>query len=249
MFNDLLKMYKDNEFSFNEYCKDCYDNEKSNYKGSTISNTLMPFVISDKVVNCKVCFVGKIAHGEEIGEGIESPYDDGVTLESFTNIQRHLYFKGKSQVFIMTRKIMKEVFEDIELGYKNTIITNMVKCNNGSIRDTCSSRMKDNCINKNGIIWKEIELFKPTKVIFYTNYDYDIYIDKYRPPNYFKHIDLHDKTNKIRIGNINMPYWDRMFYDKSNNNLISFLRVGHPQGKNAIDFVKNISEWIIKTTT
>jgi hypothetical protein len=46
-----------------------------------------------------------------------------------------------------------------------------------------------------------------------------------------------------------MPYWDRMFYDKSNNNLISFLRVGHPQGKNAIDFVKNISEWIIKTTT
>jgi hypothetical protein len=218
--NKILQMMIAEKVGSNANCVQCRDSEEF------LTHALSPWVICNKEKSSQsILFVGKIARGDYLGEEISD------ALENVVPFGTDFIKKSSWAYWAYTRAIIESVYGDLETGLKYISFSNMVKCNNESTPDTSSHAAKDQCIRKNQFIWKEIEILKPRLVIFYTNTDYDEFIDEFAPSYSTRHIDHTSRTNLVQIGAKSMPWWNRSFFDSHNSSVLTFIRVGHPERK------------------
>jgi hypothetical protein len=115
------------------------------------------------------------------------------------------------------------------------------------MNDSTPYNAKVCCIDENKFIWKEVDIIKPRRIIFYTHYYYDDFIERFRPQYQLRFKDLTDRQFRISVGGKTSLYWHRDFFDANENIICSFLRVSHPMMKNREDFIEAIVDWLRQT--
>jgi hypothetical protein len=245
MKNKIFQMYKNISIGKNDICTEC------NAIGEK-EKPLSFYFVGDKFEKGEdtVLFVGKTAVG---GADFEEEYKGDFKNELFTDATKfgeasldlnEPYATGRP-FYNYTHCIIEKYYGSYEKGKSFVALTNIVKCNNTSTNDATSKKVKELCINKLGVIWKEIELISPKRVVFFTHDKYDDYIDAFISKNSNKYEELADKN--IKIGNKNTPWWHRRYYDKENERIYDFLRLGHPQMMDKSDYVNAVVGWLNET--
>ena len=237
MKQSIIDKHLYDEIGRNEICLHCKD------KNDMFTNPLTPYIISDKLSEEKdrVMFIGKVAIGDSFGTLINEMLEDVTEFgEEFLETSSRAYYS-------YTKEIVEEYYGGFDKAFKHITFSNMIKCNNETVNDTTPYDAKICCIDKNKFIWKEVDIIKPRRIIFYTHYYYDDFIEKFRPQNCLFIKDITSKENRIEIGNKTSLYWHREFYDHSNNLICSYLRTSHPMMKNREDFVSSIIAWLRST--
>ncbi len=240
MKESIFDLYNGMNLGNCDICKEC---KSANNYG--LFNPVSIWTIGENFHNSndKILFVGKTARGgdEDIGPLINNSFIDATDFgdEALDSISWPYYS--------YTKEIIKRYFGTYEEGKKNIAFTNLIKCNNGTTQDTTIWETKLNCLDKLGVVWKEIEILRPKRIVFYSHKDYDYFIDKMRPSFTSECIDITDKEHYIPIGMKYSYWWHRDFLGPQGQILLSFLRLSHPERKKKEDYVKNVVQWLTKT--
>lgn len=91
---------------------------------------------------------------------------------------------------------------------------------------------------------RELEILRPARLIFYTWWDYDEYID-----DLSLGAEKHDNTDADAtraVGRKQIPWWHRTFRSDGRTQA-QFLRTAHPERKKRDDFVKAVVDWVTET--
>jgi|LakMenEpi03Aug12_release.lakeMendotaPanAssembly.Ray.scaffolds.fasta_scaffold615313_1 uracil-DNA glycosylase len=237
MFQDIYNRFKLEKIGENEFCTKC------RLETDICTTPLSPYLISDNFTNPneRIMFVGKTARGCDFGNETDSFYEN--VLEFGNDFIRN----NSWSFFSYTREIILRYFKDLEEGLKKSSYSNLMKCNNESTQDTTQNLSKELCLNSNKFIWKEINIIKPKRIIFYSHYYYDSFIDNFKPENCCKIIDKTSQENTVPIGQKFAYHWHREFYDKEGKFICAFLRTSHPERLNKNDFVNNVLKFLIET--
>lgn len=236
MKEELFKLYTEIKLGQNEICQSCIANEdyltrplSYYYAGKEFNN-----------LNDTVLFVGKTAIGGDDFPLTNSLFSDATNFGELSLDLKEEYATRRA-FYSYTNEIVKRYYGSYEIGKKFVALTNIIKCNSTSTQDETSYNVKAHCIDKLGIIWKEIEILKPKRVIFYTARHYDDFIDKYQPQNCSEVIEVVDNYEEC--------WWHRKFLDINQNTICDFLRVYHPERKTKEDYVSKIVTWLNQTKT
>lgn len=231
----IIQTFHDCGMGSNAVCQSCRS------ESGVTTNALGPWLIAESPSEQQsVLFVGKVARGDCLGEEV------GENLEDVRAFGRDFIRTSSWHYWSYTREIIEEVYGSLDAGFRCVSFTNIVKCNNESTPDTTHPAAKRRCISENRFIWHEVELLRPQRIIFYTNCDYDDFIDEFMPTYASKWRDNSDLS--VDVGQKTMPWWDRSFFDNDDKEVLRFLRIGHPERKNKEDFVQLVSQWISSTT-
>lgn len=238
-------MYQNISIGKNEICKKCNaENE--------MEIPLSFYFAGDKFEKGEdtILFVGKTAVG---GANFEKEYQGDFKNDLFTDATK---FGEKSLDLIepystsrpfynYTYHLIENYYGTYEKGKSYVALTNIVKCNNTTTNDTTFYHIKDFCINKLGVIWKEIQILSPKRVVFFTHEYYDDFIDAFIPENCVTVEEVSDK--RIVIGNKTTPWWHRRFLDEKNERICDFLRLGHPQMMDKLAYINAVVKWLNET--
>jgi len=235
MINSIFNMYYEQQLGKNKICLDCKKIESE--KNDFFSDPISIWHVGDKFEDekNKILFIGKTARGKDI-EGV---LRNGI--RDVTELANKLY-KSSWAYWSYTREIVTQIFGDADNGWNNIAFTNAIKCNNSKTIDKTTIKMKDSCIRDLEILWREIEILKPNKIIFYTSWGLDDYIENYRIGVKYK--DITTRGHKIVVGKKTIPWWERRFYDEDGQEIMRFLRTAHPERKKKIDFVNAVVGFI-----
>lgn len=233
LIDQIFESYNEIKVGQNVICKKCIETNNKSFFSKPISVWKVGSEYKNQLN--KILFVGKVHRGSNLG-----PMVNGL-FQNATKIGNNLLIHNSWAYWGYTREIIKEVYGDIKTGKEKIAFTNLVKCNNSHTVDETIEFTKDSCLSKLKVVWKEIEILKPDKIIFYTNTDYDNYISNYKPSDNF--VDIENRYKKIKIGAKQMPYWNRVFFDDKGEVITEFLRVGHPERLKKDEFVSKISSW------
>lgn len=239
MKREVFKLYNEINVGQNEICRKC--NESNNSK--LFSKPISIWKIGEDFKNetNKILFVGKVHRGN-----IEYEATINDLFKDSTKKGDYLLKNSRWAYWSYTREIIKNIYGSFEKGKEKIAFTNLIKCNKSLTEDKTTEFTKKSCLSDLKVVWREIEILKPTKIIFYTNTDYDNFLLDYKPTEFFK--DLTNKQNKKKIGAKFMPWWNRVFFDQNGDVLSEFLRIGHPERLKKDDFVNKVSNWARNST-
>ncbi len=237
MKEQIFKMYKEISIGKNEICNECKKHDSKLNSPVSIYHVGEEF---DKS-NDTILFVGKTAVGGD-GEFSGLPFDEDKLFIDATKFGEKSLDgnEHKSPFYSYTKEIIEKYYGSYENGKKYIAFSNMVKCNNGTTEDTTEYQVQEHCVNKLRVIWKEVEILYPKRIIFYTHTTYDYFIEKYFKESNLENI-IDFKTSPIG------PQWHGRCTDKNNNIICEFLRLGHPQGKIKDEFVNVVVRWLQST--
>jgi len=170
------------------------------------------------------------------------------------------YFFGEALKRYQYWRIIKEISlatyskEDESIDFLDHIfITNLVKCNvydkNVGYKNITKYDFFANCMD---VFEKEIEIAKPSHIIFFTNDGYDKLINNlcfgYGKNNHYDISDWNKRKTitKRDLRNKTVYWWHRRF-PKSGKPQMHFLRTRHPQGAPK-EFKEEIINWIQETS-
>jgi len=234
MKQELFKLYTDIKLGQNEICHSCISNEDSLTRP-------LSYYYADKEFNNfddTVLFVGKTAIGGDDFPLTNLLFSDATNFGELSLDLKEEYATRRA-FYSYTNEIIKRYYGSYEVGKKFIALTNIVKCNNTSTKDETSLNMKTHCIDKLQVIWKEIEILNPKRVIFYTARHYDDFIRKFKPTGCIKIVDI--------IDNYCDCWWHRKFLDNKGNIIFDFLRIYHPERKPKEDYVAKVVKWLKET--
>ena len=177
--------------------------------------------------------------------GEDDPFSDATKFGEASLDLKEADAKRRS-FYHYTHAIIEKYYGAYENGKNYVALTNIVKCNNTTTNDTTPYEVKVYCINELRVIWKEIELLSPKRVVFYSHISYYNFIDEYLPKNCVK-VDIFQKENRTKIGKKFMPWWHRRFLDENNKRICDFLILGHPQRLCKLDYVDAVVKWLNET--
>lgn len=235
MKNEIFKMYNQIAIGKNDICLKCKINEDltlplsiyhASENFSNLSNTVM--------------FVGKNAVGSPGKISEDSLFMDATDFgkESIDLLEE---YATRRAFYSYSHEIIKRHFGSYDMGKDYVALSNIIKCNNKSTQDATSYNMKNNCINDLGVIWKEVEILNPKRIIFYTARHYDEFIKNYEPKGYTEIIDVVD---------VDAECWmHRKYLDNNGIVIREILRTYHPERKNKEIFVNKICKWLEETKT
>ncbi len=234
MKEEVFEIYKQISIGKNDICLNCRSKE------SKLTNPLSMYHIGKNFSNSKntILFVGKNAYGEP-GEIVENFLFLDSTDFGRDSLELKEEYSSRRAFYSYTNEIIKRHFGSYDNGENSVALTNIVKCNNQSIQDTTTFNTKKSCINDLGVIWKEIEVLKPKRIIFYTGRHYDEFIKNYKPKDCFEIIDIVDNHNEC--------WFHRKYLNQSGIIICDILRTFHPQRKNKEHFVNKICNWLNDT--
>ncbi|QQS55165.1 MAG: hypothetical protein IPM89_04945 [Candidatus Competibacteraceae bacterium] len=242
MTQSIFKMYSTLELGKNKICQEC---KKENTNG--FSKPISVWHVGDKFHdnNYKVLFVGKVARGELYPN--VNDYERHGIIDA-TAFGKDSLSNPFSAFWNYTREISVRLFGQKD-AIDNIAMTNLIKCNNamddegrnsdGTTSDYTTVLMKNNCLKKIGVFWKEIDVLMPKNIVVYSHYEYDDYL---RHPNSVQ--TQKEVTNQPRtIGQKKMRWWDRELV-MHDGRTVRLLVVSHPQYLLKDDFVNKIVSWI-----
>jgi hypothetical protein len=111
----------------------------------------------------------------------------------------------------------------------------------GTTNDYTTELMKENCLNRIGVFWKEIKILMPKNIVIYAHYDYD----KYLSPIDIQTREITGKEHKLPVGKKQTRWWDRELI-MQNGRIVRLLVVSHPTRLAKEDYVNKIVSWIKK---
>jgi hypothetical protein len=170
-------MYQDTLMGKNEICQKCKSTSES--KGRPLINGPLPIYHVGKnfdKIEKRLLLVGALAYGwdKEIkeAESLKSSEEDRFIKyhEVLHKRFREIWNNEESRYFKIIKKCCDRIFGNEENAFNNIAITNLVRCNTGSIRDLNFQNSRWSCIslNQNGFLAKEIEILKPTHVAIFS---------------------------------------------------------------------------------
>ena len=230
---EVFNLYRKLNLKHNDICVSCIAGCANN--GIRLSNPASIWQVGTNYHKAKIrlLFVGKIARrGNNLGKLVSNNFIDA------TEKANELYYDESWAYWSYTKAIASRIFKDNP--WENIAFTNCIKCDDSSTQDNSNAIQKENCLKNLGVLWKEIEILKPHNIVFYTHWDFDYYIEEFRPLKNFT--DKTDKNFTVNIGQKTMPWWERTYYNE--NDTVKILRVGHPERKKKVDFVDKITNWI-----
>lgn len=234
---ELLEMYDEMFIEDCDVCRRCREiTDSNNGSNQKLSRPVSVWFVGNKfhTHNIRILFVGKNARGffSDSGDKNERGVDRG-----FNNAFSSRYNLSKKgwAYWNYFRSISRQIYRDDDV--ENIAITNMVKCNNSASVDTTSDYMKKCCIKELRIIHKEIEIIKPTHIVFATGKDYDGYIEFV-----FDSIEKVICDGTKQIGKYTSPWKEGV--GKIDNDTIRFLRTCHPERKKKEDYVTAVVSWV-----
>lgn len=234
----IFEFYNEIELGRNSICNKCI---RLNTKNNTnLSKPISIWKVGEnyKTDKHKILFVGKVARG------LKTETEENELFIDSSKLGNDFLINKSWPYWSYTRDIIKNVYGNIEIGKENIAFSNLIKCNDSMTTDNTTCYTKTFCIGELKVIWEEINILKPKRIIFYTHRGYDDFISDFRPTNNFK--DVENQKFSIKIGAKKMPWWNRIFYDDNDMFVTEFLRIGHPERKKKIEFVKKVSDWIKK---
>lgn len=218
----LLKLYENILTDQNPVCTKCKSNN------TDLTSPVGAWVVGNKFYSHskRILFVGKNARGN-LGKSYHG-------FQVVFSTARNCLWKKPWPYWNYTRAITDAVYgnDDIE----NIAFTNIVKCNDSDGKDSTSEHTKGCCICQLNVIGKEIDIIRPTHIVFYTSWKYDDYI----PLIFDTYTEI--EKRKVKIGKKEMPWMEAI--GQLNDNLIKILRVGHPERMKKDEYVSAISKWI-----
>ncbi len=257
---ELIRLYRDEIFTpDNQHiCKECWAayelknkrkrKNKRELSDHAIGHWFIGREFRDSKINGKkasVLFVGKNAVGNDFEK-------DDIGASFFCpcyGASQGLWNGDYSAYWRYTKAIVEKVFDNVSPDDDNLMehigITNLLKCNDGSVQDDANEEMKRLCINELAVIKEELKIIQPTHIIFYTGWFYDDYIKKL-----FSDLRTTRKVDQMPIGNKTMPWWEATVKLKDSDSEIKMLRVGHPErlykySDGKLDgFVDVVSDWL-----
>lgn len=176
----------------------------------------------------KILFVGKVFRGEENIIGQE---------------QNMVETRLKHEHWPFWSYTKSIVEEKLGLDFNSIGITNLIKCDsnlaeNKSSFDVTTDEIKENCLLKQKIFFKEINIIKPKHIIFYTP-DYNYYLNKVFDEEYNANNRVDFKINNNRFHKCSQ------FNIKIGDDICHCLEFIHPQFKNKDNFIEVIYEYIV----
>lgn len=249
MFEKVLDMYKANNLGKNEICHICKKEQINIDCG--LSSPITPYYVGKHYEddNFKILFVGKNARG--------TLYDFGENIPEIIDAREKgsEYFLEYSKPFWTYIKAISclVLANEPEDAIERIAITNLIKCNNamdddgknsdGTYNDYTTPTMMENCLNKLGVFWNELDILKPKHIIFFTHFYYDEYLNNFS--NKFTLKEIHDKEFSRQNGAKRILWWDRHFYE-GEKLVMRVLRTSHPQYQKKEEFVEKIANWIMQ---
>lgn len=219
----ILELYKKIELGNSEICRNCRLN-------CDLSLPVGCWCVGNHFFEHekRVLFVGKNARG--------NPGKVCGTFRNSYEVTRDYLWERSWPYWSYTGAITEALFG--EDSPEHIAFTNIVKCNDSPDVDTTSDFVKEHCIKQLKVLRYEIEIIKPTHIIFYTSWDYDNYIG-----DVFDEFAIKSNTQK-KVGRKNMPWLEANA--SINQRDLKVLRIGHPERKKKEDFVNCVVDWVNK---
>lgn len=221
----LMEMYDSIKLGDNLICKECK---------ASVPELSMPvsawcvgnhFYEHEK----RVLFVGKTARSD--------PGNVYVSYRTAFHDTRELLWKMSWAYWNYTGGITEALYGEDSPEY--IAFTNMVKCNDSPDIDTTSELVKRNCVCRLKVLSHEIDVIKPTHIVFYTNRDYDNVL-----PEAFDDFRVL-KDDNVRVGQRSMPWMEAS--GSIGESGYQILRIGHPQYKKRDEFIRLVCNWVNET--
>ena len=215
MKEKIFNYYNKINLGQNDICRKC--NESNN--SSSFSKPISIWKVGKEfnTETNRILFVGKVHRGD-----LEYEPTINYLFKDSTKRGDYLLRESSWAYWSYTREIIKTIYGSFENGKEKIAFTNLIKCNKSLSIDKTTDFTKKSCLSDLKVIWKEIEILRPTKIIFYSHTDYDKYLLDFKPSEFFK--DITNEHNKERIGAKYMPWWERVFFDQNESVLTEFLR-------------------------
>ena len=216
------------------------NNEMCNICDSTFKQPLLPWQVGNKYFtdNGGIFIAGKPHRGTP-GKVRDSNVIDG------REVGKKLFFGKSWPYWSYTKEILNILFETSEESWEHITFSNIVKCTSTNSDDNTSLQCAKQCIVENKVIFKEIELLKPRKILFFTwsmhrHLLNDIPIAK-------NETIIEHTNNKFRknCGAKKLGWWERSFTAKWGSK-VDFLIVGHPERMKKVEYVNMVAEWLKK---
>ncbi len=218
---DLFEMYE--QVINGVHCNACHERDKSEKRNRNPPASFWNLGdnFADKT-KPRIAFVGKSTwlsreNLEKACEKVEPVYDPRIMIPEFyiPPSRGYRYWKCIKNISDKVYSTRKDNLDFLE----NVFITNLVKCNviGKDFRDITDFEYYRNCID---IFEKEIEIVKPSHVIFVTNDYFDSLIEKLRfgyGDSEWK--DYTAKDYRKEIGNKSVCWWHRTFYRDGKQNM------------------------------
>jgi hypothetical protein len=190
----------------------------------------------------RLVFVGKNARGS-LRDDVESELSQRGFIDGTTAADQMIGEKWGAY-WNYTAEIITRVFGSLSLGWERIAFTNLMKCNNSMSMDTTNGAMKENCLKKLGVAWKELDILEPRNIVMFTGDRYDSFIDQWS-----SRFEWHDKSrrdNKVPNGNKTILWWERDCFDGKGRRF-RLLRTSHPERQKKEPFVERIARWVTCT--
>ncbi len=213
-------------------------NNTCNNCSPKFKNPMLPWIVGSKFdqADDKILFVGKPHRGRPgtilLPSEILDPTDE---------VNNGLWNKAWPY-WSYTREICERIYGEGALDYIS--FSNIVKCSNTDADDSTTEGMMNGCVNKLGVIWKEIAILKAKNVVFYT---YSLYRDAIRDiqvaiPGSI--IDVTTDNHRVACGNKTIGWWEREFSAVWSDK-VRLLVTGHPERMKKASYVDLVSNWIM----
>lgn len=246
----IFKMYNT---EMKEICDSCceYDNElsKSEERTGPFSFFHIGKNMNDFSKEIRLLFVGKTSWHEKSDEKKFTPCGKFRDASEFGKEA----FEDKSYSSGYWRFI-RDITTDLGIKLDDIAISNLCKCNvfdqknDDQSQDITPDPYYINCFE---IFQNEVELVKPTHLIFFTGKYYDFLIENFQMQDR-NCKDQNSKDDTIEVKKENgetskiRPYWWHRIYIKSDGNQINVLRTSHPNRK-PNGLIKEIVKWVQST--
>lgn len=233
-FNKIINLYE------KELCLGTKDNKKCEECNAIYKKPLLPWQIGSKFSTEKggILIAGK-PHRNEIPKGATMRESKIIDARK----RGKELFKSHWAYWSYTRELLKSIYGSDEESWEHIALANVVKCTSTSGKDKTSLRCAKQCIIENGVIFKEIELLKPRKILFYT---WSMHKSMFSNITFAENgtvIEHTSNSHKRKCGKKQLGWWDRTLTANWGSK-VDFLVLGHPERMKKDEYVSMVSDWL-----
>lgn len=215
-------------------CKNC---------DAQVKHPLLPWLVGAKFTDSseRVLFVGKPHRGtpgEILPSGIIDPTDE---------VEDVLWDIGWAY-WSYTREIAENLYG--ESASDLIAFSNVIKCTNvgaddgdSTSADKTTYQMAHCCIEKLGVIWKEVERIEPLTIVFYTFGLFREMLENIPVALEGTMQEITAQEHSVPCKNKQLRWWERKCATPWTNNL-RILVVGHPERMGRQEYVALLTGWI-----
>jgi hypothetical protein len=192
----------------------------------------------------RILFVGKTARGY-VGDEESYPFYDTTAWADEAISGTEQYGAGSWPYWSYTKEIIERVHgTPIQESWQRVAFTNLMKCNNGTTRDTTPWEMKLRCLRQLRVFKREVEIIEPRTIVYYTGCDYDAFLGDALFGSDWLDVPGTGQAFAKSCGNKNLPWWEGGIKRKDGT-VCRVLRTGHPERKKREAYVRLVVDWLM----